>query len=321
MKTTKTIGALALAFALVCGIRVAASAQVVTNTSSAVKDETQKKSGGRLGKIFGKSAGQKKSASKTAAASSPPGASSASPAAATTANSSNAPERLEPDDAASAPAGISNEAIANRREQMSEEVAAITPYYNNFFKDYRIGPEDVISIRVFGQDKYSVPTIIVPPDGIVSHPLLPEGVRVVGKTREQVQTELTKRLDEYIIDPKVTVSIDKSMSYRYSVVGAVAQPGIHLMGRRLTAYEAIMEAGGVTNLADKKKVFVLRRTANGTLAPTLVDIASIEKGKTPDAFYLSPGDQVFVPNNKFKYGIEQVTKYLPIISFARVFGF
>ncbi len=204
---------------------------------------------------------------------------------------------------------------------MSEEVAAITPYYNNFFKDYRIGPEDVISIRVFGQDKYSVPNIIVPPDGIVSHPLLPEGVRVVGKTREQVQTELTKRLDEYIIDPKVTVSIDKSMSYRYSVVGAVAQPGIHLMGRRLTAYEAIMEAGGVTNLADKKKVFVLRRTANGTLAPTLVDIASIEKGKTPDAFYLSPGDQVFVPNNKFKYGIEQVTKYLPIISFARVFGF
>jgi len=320
MKYIKTISALALAFALICGIRVAASAQVVTNTSSAVKDETQKKSGGMLGKIFGQSAGQKKSASKTAA-SSPPGASSASPATATTANSSNAPERLEPDDAASAPAGISNEAIANRREQMSEEVAAITPYYNNFFKDYRIGPEDVISIRVFGQDKYSVPNIIVPPDGIVSHPLLPEGVRVVGKTREQVQTELTKRLDEYIIDPKVTVSIDKSMSYRYSVVGAVAQPGIHLMGRRLTAYEAIMEAGGVTNLADKKKVFVLRRTANGTLAPTLVDIASIEKGKTPDAFYLSPGDQVFVPNNKFKYGIEQVTKYLPIISFARVFGF
>lgn len=320
MNITKTIGALALTFALVCGINIVASAQSVTNTSSPNKDAAQKKSGGVLGKIFGQNAAQKKSASKTVASPSS-GASSASPAA-TAANSSNAPERLEPDDATTAaPTGVSNEAIANRREQMSEEVAAITPYYNNFFKDYRIGPEDVISIRVFGQERYSVPSAVVPPDGVVSHPLIPEGVRVVGKTREQVQAELTKRLDEYIIDPKVTVSIDKSMSYRYSVVGAVAQPGIHLMGRRLTAYEAIMEAGGVTNLADKKKVFVLRRTANGTLAPTIVDIAAIERGKKPDDYYLSPGDQVFVPNNKFKYGIEQVTKYLPIISFARVFGF
>ncbi len=321
MKIIKTIGALALTFALVCGINVAASAQGVTNVSSRDKDTAQKKSSGVLGKVFGQSASQKKGASKTNA-SSPPIASSAAPLA-TTANSSNAPERLEPDDATNttAPAGVSNEVIANRREQMSEEVAAITPYYNNFFKDYRIGPEDVISIRVFGQDKYSVPGIIVPPDGIVSHPLIAEGVRVVGKTREQVQAELTKRLDEYIIDPKVTVSIDKSMSYRYSVVGAVAQPGIRLMGRRLTAYEAIMEANGVTNLANKKKVFVLRRQSNGTLAATTIDIAAIERGKKPDDFYLSPGDQVFVPNDKFKSGIDQVLKYLPVLSFARIFGF
>ncbi len=320
MKFTKTIGVSALAFALVCGINIASSAQSVTSTSLPGKDAMQKKSGGVLGKVFGQNAGQKKGASKTAAKPSS-GASLPASAATTAAGSTNAPERLEPDDATTAPVGVSNEVIANRREEMSEEVAAITPYYNNFFKDYRIGPEDVISIRVFGQDRYSVPSQIVPPDGIVSHPLIPEGVRVVGKTREQVQAELTKRLDEYIIDPKVTVSIDKSMSYRYSVIGAVAQPGIRLMGRRLTAYEAITEAGGVTNLADKKKVYVLRRTGNGTLAPTLVNIAAIERGKIPDAYYLSPGDQVFVPNNKFKYSLEQVTKYLPIISFARIFGF
>ncbi len=304
MKITKTISAFALTFALVCGINVAASAQGTTNTSSPDKNATKRPS--------------KTAATPTVSS---PSASSTPPAAAATAGSSKAPERLEPDDTTTAPTGLSNEVMANRREEMSEGVAEITPYYNNFFKDYRIGPEDVISIRVFGQDRYSVPSQIVPPDGVVSHPLIAEGVRVVGKTREQVQAELTKRLDEYIIDPKVTVSIDKSMSYRYSVVGAVAQPGIRLMGRRLTAYEAIMEAGGTTNLANKKKVFVLHRTANGTLAPTLVDIAAIERGKTPDAFYLSPGDQVFVPNDKFKYGIEQVTKYLPIISFARVFGF
>ncbi len=313
MKIKETIGTLTLSLALVGGASVAAAGQAMP--SAPEKNATQQKTNSDLiGKPPDQNASRKKDATKR-------NVSPASASSAPSTRSSNAPEKLEPDDVNAAPVGVSEEVLANRKEQLSEDVATITPYYNNFFKDYRIGPEDVISIRVFGQDRYSVPSQIVPPDGIVTHPLIPGGVRVVGKTREQVQAELTKQLDEYIIDPKVTVSIDKSMSYRYSVIGAVAQPGIRLMGRRLTAYEAIMEAGGVTNLADKKKVYVLRRTANGTLAPTLVNIAAIERGKMPDAYYLAPGDQVFVPNNKFKYGIEQVTKYLPIISFARIFGF
>ncbi len=43
---------------------------------------------------------------------------------------------------------------ANRQEQMSEEEAAIIPYYNNFFSTYRLGPEDIISVEVFNQDRY-----------------------------------------------------------------------------------------------------------------------------------------------------------------------
>ncbi len=242
MKIKETITALALAAVLVGGASVVASAQGT--------EQTPKKSGGVLGKIFGQDSKAKTTASKsnTSPQSSAP---QLDVPPSSVPSSTRAPESLEPDDVNAAPVGVSNEVSANRHEP-PEEVAAIAPSYNNFFTSYRIGPEDVISIRVFGQERYSVAGITVPPDGVISHPLIPEGVRVVGKTREQVQKELTKQLDEYIIDPKVTVSIDKSMSYRYGVIGAVAQPGIRLMGRRLTAYEAIMEAGGATNLADKK---------------------------------------------------------------------
>src|SRR6185312_11289716 len=68
---------------------------------------------------------------------------------------------------------------ANRLEQTSEE-NAVVPYYNNFFTTYRLGPEDVISVSVFGQDRYSRSGIIVPPSGRISLALVPGGLFVNG---------------------------------------------------------------------------------------------------------------------------------------------
>src|SRR3954471_9585745 len=141
---------------------------------------------------------------------------------ATSKTSSQAKDRLEPDDTDTASSDISAEMKANRREEVSEEEAAIVPYYNHYLKSYRLGPEDVISITVFGQDRYSLKSITVPPDGRISYYLIPEGILVNGKTTQQSQEELTKRLDEYIIDPQITVQLDKAVSATYSVVGDVA---------------------------------------------------------------------------------------------------
>ncbi|MBV9209577.1 MAG: polysaccharide biosynthesis/export family protein, partial [Acidobacteria bacterium] len=143
----------------------------------------------------------------------------------TAASSSTGNARLEPDDTASLPSDVPAEIQANRRGLMSEEESEIVPYYNNFMMTYRLGPEDVISVSVFGQPNYSKTNIIVPPDGRISYPLIPEGIFVGGKTTIQVQEELAKKLDEYIIDPKVTVSLDQAKSARYSVLGDVGQPG------------------------------------------------------------------------------------------------
>src|SRR5207237_4457458 len=52
----------------------------------------------------------------------------------------------------------------NRADQASEE-DAIVPYYNNFFTNYRLGPDDIISVNVFQQEKYSKQGIKVPPSG------------------------------------------------------------------------------------------------------------------------------------------------------------
>jgi polysaccharide export outer membrane protein len=214
-------------------------------------------------------------------------------------------------------AEVTSDGKTNRTDQASDE-AAIVPYYNNFFTTYRLGPEDVISVTVFGQDRYSKGGIKIGPSGRISLALIPDGIFVNGKTVDQVAELIKKRYDEFIIDPQVSVSLDQAGSYRYSVVGDVGQPGIKLMTRRLSVTEALSEAGGVLQTGNSKKVVVLRRQANGTLAQIPVNVSAIYKGQSPDSVYLVPGDQVLVPGNTLKK-LQTIMGFTQVLSFANLF--
>lgn len=227
-------------------------------------------------------------------------------------------ERLEPDDKREVRPDMPEEVMANRREQVDEDTQGGIPYYNNFLTTYRLGPEDVISVNVFDLPKYSRASIIVPPDGKISYYMVRGGIHVAGKTTQEVADEIARHLDEYIIDPKVDVSLDKAMSARYGVLGDVAQPGVRIITRRLSVYEALSEAGGVLRTGDKKKVTVLQWQPDRTLKAINIDVSAIEKGKAPDNYFLRPGDQIFVPGNRWKT-VDAIMKALPVISFARIF--
>ena len=229
-------------------------------------------------------------------------------------------EHMEPDDRSAPPrADVPVDTLANRQESMNDEAAQVVPYYNNYLASYRLGPEDVISVNVFGLERYSKTGITVPPDGVVTLPLIPEGVFVVGKTTKQVADEIAKRLDEYVIEPKVTVSLEKAQSATFSVLGDVAQPGVRPMTRRLSVGEAIALAGGVLSTGDKSKIYVARRGADGYWQPTRINLAAIEKGRAPDNYYLNPGDQVLVPGNRFKSVQKIMQSVLPVLPFFRIF--
>jgi len=198
------------------------------------------------------------------------------------------------------------------------EEDAILPYYDNYLKEYRLGPSDMISVEVFGQcPDYCKTGITVPPNARISYPLVRDGVMVAGKTVEQVAAEITKKLDEFIIDPKVTVTLDKAMATRYSVMGNVATPGVRVMDRKVSVYEAILEAGGVSKDGDRKKVAVVSYTKDGRLSRRVVSLADMEAGKA-DMVYLSPGDQVFVMGKGFT--LAKVFDVLMKVSSLRAFA-
>ncbi len=178
----------------------------------------------------------------------------------------------------------------------------VVPYYNNYLKEYRLGPSDVISVEVFGQcPEYCIMSKPVPPNARISYPLIREGVLVAGKTVEQVAAEITQKLDEFIIDPKVNVTLEKAMSTRYAVMGDVAAPGVRVMDRKVSVYEAILESGGVTRNANKDKVFIVSYGKDGKLTRTQVSLKQMEAGKA-EMVFLNPGDQVFVEGKGFTIG-------------------
>lgn len=200
-------------------------------------------------------------------------------------------------------------------DSQSEEAAAILPYYNNYLKEYHLGPEDVISVEVFGQPNYSKSGIAVPPNARISYPLIPGGVFVGGKTVDQVSADIRRRLDEYIIDPQVTVTLDKVGSARFSVLGKVASPGVKVMARRYNLLEAISEAGGIEKLGDKKRILLVRLRSGGGFEQTTYDMEKIMSGKT-EIPYLVPGDQIIVPEKG--WSLSKVLNILGSASSLRV---
>jgi polysaccharide export outer membrane protein len=201
---------------------------------------------------------------------------------------------------------------------VSPEEAEILPFYNNYLNEYRLGPNDVITVEVFGQcPDYCKTGITVPPTARISYPLIREGVMVGGKTVEQIADEITKKLDEYIIEPKVTVTLDKAMSARYSVLGKVAAPGVRVLDRKVSVYEAIVESGGVTKEGDKKRIVVYSYDRAGRITPRTINLQDIERGKG-EMVFLNPGDQVFVPDQGFKLNVNTILKVLEKASIVRL---
>lgn len=214
-----------------------------------------------------------------------------------------------------APTETNNQTNQTQTQNTDEEQASIN-YYANYLKEYRLGPNDVISVEVFGQcPDYCIFNKTVPPTARISYPLIREGILVGGKTVEQVAAEITKQLDEYIIEPKVTVTLEKAMSARYSVMGKVAAPGIRIMDRKVSLYEALIEAGGITKDGDKKKISVISFDGQGKLSRKDVNLTDIESGKVPMIF-LSPGDQVIVGGKGFT--IDKFFDYLGKFSAVRL---
>src|SRR5947207_8701185 len=121
---------------------------------------------------------------------------------------------------------------------------------------YKIGPQDVLRIDVWKEAEISR-SVPVRPDGKISLPLLND-VQAAGLTAMELANTITEGLKKYINNPQVTVSISEINSRRVYVTGEVTRPGAFPLLPNMTVLQAVTSAGGFTQFARTKKIYVLR---------------------------------------------------------------
>jgi polysaccharide export outer membrane protein len=160
---------------------------------------------------------------------------------------------------------------------------------------YRIGAGDVLQIAVWKEADASVPEVVVRADGKISVPLVKE-IDVLGLTPKDLEKLLTEKLSRLINDPDVTVVAKKINSLKVYLAGAVRKEGsVPLLGP-MTVLQAINEAGGLTEYAKKKKIYVLR-PEGGKQTRLPFNYEDVIKGGHPEQnILLKPNDMIVVPN-------------------------
>lgn len=154
---------------------------------------------------------------------------------------------------------------------------------------YKVGPADVLYIRVWNEQQFSGP-VTVQDNGHITLPLvgdLPAG----DKTPNQIQEIIAKALTKFVVKPLVTVTVQAVESKKYYMDGLVARPGEYPLITPTTIFQAISKANGLQEFANGKKIYVLRGTQRIPF-----NYKEVIHGKNmAQNIQLQPGDHVVVP--------------------------
>lgn len=175
----------------------------------------------------------------------------------------------------------------------NSKVAVSAPISATDDPEYEIGPGDILNISVWKEPDVSG-TVPVRPDGKISLPLLSE-VPAAGTTPAKLAATITERLRQYLNDPRVTVIVTATNSRRIYLIGEVVRPGAIPMLPNMTVLQALSTAGGFSQFANVKKMYVLR-VENGKQIKIPINYKAAISGQAPDQNApLKAGDTVVVP--------------------------
>lgn len=165
---------------------------------------------------------------------------------------------------------------------------------------YRLGPGDVVDIAVYANPDTIRQGIVVSPDGKINY-LQARDIQAAGKTVNELREELTQVLTRYYRPGRAVVIPQTFRSKKYTVMGAVRDPGTYTLDRPVTVLEAVARARGLkvglfdhknVELADLSKAFLSR---NGQKLP--INFQELFRGQAPEMnLQLQHGDYLFFPS-------------------------
>lgn len=123
-------------------------------------------------------------------------------------------------------------------------------------KTYRIGPEDILGVKVWRENDLSG-QVMVRPDGMISMPLVGE-LKAAGQTPDELAKSITEALLKNMNRAEVFVSVLQVNSKKYYITGEVNRPGQYPLITQTNVMQALSGAGGLREFANGKKIVIMR---------------------------------------------------------------
>ena len=159
---------------------------------------------------------------------------------------------------------------------------------------YLLNPGDILEVSVWKEEGMTRDVLVLP-DGTISFPLAGH-LKAAGSTAAQVQAALTKKIQQFIPEPVVTVTVRDVTGNKIYVIGQVNNPGEFPAGHRIDVVQALSLAGGLTAFGDENDIKVLRREGERQVSFPF-DYSAVKKGQNLDLnIVLKSGDIVVVPD-------------------------
>ncbi len=182
------------------------------------------------------------------------------------------------------------------------------------FREYVVGPRDVLEIKVFDEADLSKEAI-VGLDGTISYPLL-GNIKVGGATTLQLERMLQERLGEkYLVNPQVFVSVKDYNSRRAVVLGMVKNPGPYALTGDTTVLDLVSRAGGVIETGGKTLILVrggnqgFASSTSSAVPPLMIDAHKLLRlGDKTLNVTVKDGDILFAPKADGVYVYGEVKK-------------
>ena len=159
----------------------------------------------------------------------------------------------------------------------------------------RLSPGDVIKLS-FAEETDLDQVQKIRRDGKVSLPLIGE-VTAAGKRVIDFQNQLISLYEPHLDNPDLVVTLENSVG-TVIVSGFANKPGPITFDRPMTVYQAIMEAGGVSDYGSASNIH-LTRVINGEQLTETINLRPSIHGKPIYPKYVQDGDVIYISRSLF----------------------
>jgi polysaccharide export outer membrane protein len=159
----------------------------------------------------------------------------------------------------------------------------------------RLSPGDVIKAS-YADETIPDQTQKIRRDGKVSLPLIGE-VTAAGKRVIDFQHELVSRYEGELENNEVLVTLENGTA-TVTVSGFANKAGVYPFDRPTTVYQAVMEAGGVSDYGSLSNIH-LTRIINGVQRTETINLRPNIRGKPTNPKYVQDGDVIYISRSLF----------------------